>query len=178
MKDTLISRVPVRVYTSEFAELYRAHIGAVYNYCLFRVGNGAVAEDLTADTFERAWRAHPRYEPERAEFATWLFAIGRRVVADWERQRARRPLVTLEEQQPDSRPSPEAEVEAAESAQQLRQLVLGLPPQEQELIALKFGAGMSNRQIAALLGKGESAIGSALFRAMQKLRMQVRNTGE
>jgi RNA polymerase sigma-70 factor, ECF subfamily len=178
MEKTLMGQPAARVVTDNFADLYHAHIGAVYNYCLFRVGEISVAEDLTADTFERAWRARGRYDAERSEFATWLFSIARHVVADWQRQRTRRPLVALEEQHPDHRPSPESQVEAAESTEHLRRLVLALPPHEQELVALKFGAGMTNRQIATLMDKGESAIGSALHRVMQKLRADVQRTGD
>lgn len=62
----------------DFSALYRRHLDAVFNYCLFRVGDRAVAEDLTAEAFERAWRARDRYRPERAAFSTWLFTIVRR----------------------------------------------------------------------------------------------------
>jgi RNA polymerase sigma-70 factor (ECF subfamily) len=83
------------VEASVFTELYQAHLEAVFNYCLFRVSNRAVAEDLTADIFERAWRTRQRYQPERAAFSTWLFTIARHLVTDWQRRRARRPLLPL-----------------------------------------------------------------------------------
>ncbi len=155
-----------------FARLYRAHTGAVFNYCLFQTGNRAVAEDLTADTFERAWRARRRYRPERAAFSTWLFTIARRVVIDWQRRQARRPLFKLSEEQPGEMPSPESQVEESEQQRRLRYLIHSLEPREQELIALKFGAGMTNREIAQLLDKSETAIGSAIHRIMQKLRLK------
>jgi RNA polymerase sigma-70 factor (ECF subfamily) len=154
-----------------FARLYRAHTGAVFNYCLFQTGNQAVAEDLTADTFERAWRARRRYRSERAAFSTWLFTIARRVVIDWQRRQARRPLLKLSEEQPGEGISPELQVEESEQQRRLRSLIRSLPQPEQELIALKFGAGMTNREIAQLLDKSETAIGSAIHRIMQKLRL-------
>jgi len=103
-----------------FARLYRAHTDAVFNYCLFRTGNRPVAEDLTADAFERAWRARHRYRPERAAFSTWLFTIARRVVIDWQRRQARRPLLKLGEEQPSDTPSPESQVEETEQQRMLR----------------------------------------------------------
>lgn len=153
-----------------FAELYHAYTYAVFNYCLFRVNDSAAAEDLTADTFERAWRARRSYRPERANFNTWLFTICRHVVTDWQRRQQRRPLTTLDDRQADDHPSLEAQVAALEQQQQLRGLLQTLDPDDQELIALKFGAGMTNRQIAQLAGKSETAVGSALHRVMQKLR--------
>ncbi|MFN8457002.1 MAG: sigma-70 family RNA polymerase sigma factor [Anaerolineae bacterium] len=79
-------------------------------------------------------------------------------------------MTTLDEQHVDSHPSPEAQVTALEQHQQLRCLLQTLDPDDQELIALKFGAGMTNRQIAPLMGKSETAVGSAVYRIMQKLR--------
>lgn len=154
----------------DFAELYDAHVSAVFNYCLFHVGDRATAEDLTADIFERAWSARDRYQPARATFATWLFAIARRIVADWQRRAARRPQAPLDLHHPDHAPPPEAQIEAAERQAELRRLLQRLDPHMRELIALKFGSGMTNRAIAQVVGKSETAIGSALHRLMHELR--------
>lgn len=176
MLDNLILKRNASITEEEaFARLYRTHTEAVFNYCLFQTGNRAVAEDLTADTFERAWRARRRYRPERAAFNTWLFTIARRVVIDWQRRQARRPLFKLSEEQPGETPSPEAQVEESEQQGRLRYLIGSLEQHQQELIALKFGAGLTNREIAHLLEKSETAIGSAIHRIMQKLRLTWKN---
>jgi RNA polymerase sigma-70 factor (ECF subfamily) len=172
LNNILSAPATVSLDTEAFAELYRVHTYAVFNYCLFRVGDRAAAEDLTADTFERAWRARSRYRPDQAEFITWLFAIARHAVTDWQRRQARRPLFKLNPQQTSDAPSPETQVEESEDQANLRRLIQGLAAEEQELIALKFGAGMTNRQIAELSGKSETAVGSAVYRIMQKLRGQ------
>jgi RNA polymerase sigma-70 factor (ECF subfamily) len=155
-----------------FARLYDEHIGALFNYCLYRVGDPAVAEDLTADIFERAWRARRRYDPDRASFATWLFAIARRRVIDWQRRQGRRPTVNLDEDLASPRPGPAVRAEQAEERRRLHRLIQNLPEESQELIALKFGAGMTNRRIAEIVGKSETAVGSALYRLVRKLRGQ------
>lgn len=168
----LTGQMPASLDAEAFAELYRAHTYAVFNYCLFRVSDRVVAEDLTADTFERAWRARGSYRPDRAVFTTWVFSIARHAVTDWQRRRARRPLFKLNPEQPSETPLLEAQFEESEQQTRLRRLVQTLAADEQELIALKFGAGMTNRHIAELLGKSESAVGSAVYRIMQKLREQ------
>jgi RNA polymerase sigma-70 factor (ECF subfamily) len=81
-------------------------------------------------------------------------------------------LVRLDERQPDDTPLPDAQAETSERLVQLRRLIQALAPHEQELIALKFGAGMTNRQIACVLNKSETAIGTLLYRVMRKLRAQ------
>lgn len=172
LDNILTAWAPSRLDAEAFADLYRIHTYAVFNYCLFRVGDRAAAEDLTADTFERAWRARSRYQADRAAFTTWLFTIARRTIIDWQRRQARRPLIKLSRQQPSDVPSPELQFEETERQGHLRRLVQDLGTDEQELIALKFGAGMTNREIAQVLGKSETAIGSAIYRVMQKLRAQ------
>src|SRR5262245_10553710 len=98
----------------DFAELYGTHTDAIFNYCLYRVGERTIAEDLTADTFERAWRARHRYQSERANTTTWLFTIARRVVIDWQRQNGRRRMVVLGDHHPDTSPTLETQAEVAE----------------------------------------------------------------
>ncbi len=171
-----IPRTASIVEADAFADLYRAYTYNVFNYCLFRVSDRTVAEDLTADTFERAWRARHRYQSDRAAFSTWLFTIARRVVTDWQRRQARRGLIHLSHQQPGDTPSPELQFEETEQQAQLRRLIQALDPSEQELLAFKFGAGMTNREIAPVIDKSETAVGSAIYRIMQKLRTQWKET--
>jgi RNA polymerase sigma-70 factor, ECF subfamily len=156
----------------EFAHLYETHITAVFNYCLFRLGEQKAAEDLAADIIERAWRNRHRYRRDQAAFTTWLFTIARRLLLNQYRQEQRHPIVALDENQPDREPLPELLVLEAEQMAKLRRLVRSLADSEQELIALKFGVGLTNRQIGEILGKSESAVGSALYRIMQHLRQQ------
>ena len=170
--DNILTAPVSRLDAEAFANLYRTHTYAVFNYCLFRVSDRAAAEDLTADTFERAWQARNSYRPDRAAFTTWLFTIARHRVIDWQRRRARRPLIRLSQQQPSDTPSLELQFEETELQSHLRRLIHALEGDEQELIALKFGAGMTNREIAQVLGKSETAIGSSIYRVMQKLRAQ------
>lgn len=81
-------------------------------------------------------------------------------------------LLSLDGQQEDETPLPEAQVAREERFARLYNLVHMLPDEQQELIALKFGAGLNNRRIAELLNKNESAVGSAVYRIIQKLRQQ------
>ncbi|MEW5958591.1 MAG: sigma-70 family RNA polymerase sigma factor [Chloroflexota bacterium] len=169
--DNLISARQASVIDEEvFAQLYQTHLAGVFNYCLFRVSQRAVAEDLTADAFERAWRARHSYRPERAAFGTWLFTIARRVVTDWQRRQSRRPVTGLDDWQSAETLAPDRQLEETEEQVQLRRLLHTLNPPEQELIALKFGAGMTNGEIGRVIGKSDTAVGSALYRLMQKLR--------
>ena len=161
-----------------FARLYTEYQDAVFNYCLFRVGERQAAADLTADTFARAWQHRHRYDPALASYTTWLFAIARHRLIDRQRQEAQRTLVTLDGQYEDKTPLPEEQLVRTERLAHLRRLLKSLAEEQQQLIALKFGAGLTNRAIADLLGQSETAVGSAVHRAVQKLRQEWVEVGD
>ena len=154
---------------ADWDALYAEHLPRIYNYFRFRVGTDADAEDLTASAFERAWQARERYQQDLAAFSTWLFTIARNLAVDF--LRSRRPQVPLDgiPEMP-AEGTPEKDAERASDLQRLSALAELLSGREQELIALKYGAELDNRQIARLLRLSESNVGTILHRAVQTLR--------
>jgi RNA polymerase sigma-70 factor, ECF subfamily len=125
--------------------LYATEMPRVYNFFRYRVGEDALAEDLTSTTFEKAWRGRARYRRDLAAFSTWLFTIARNVAIDYYRQRrVELPLDELH-QQTDGR-TPEAVAEKHADFAQLTVLLARLPGRERELLAMKYGAGLTNRE--------------------------------
>ena len=149
--------------------VYAEQLPRVYNFFRYRLRDEALAEDLTAATFEKAWRARESYRRDLAGFATWLLAIARNVAAD--HHRARREHAPLEEAEEVSAPgSPEEDNARASDGERLRALIARLPDRERELLALKYGAGATNRAIAKLTGLSESNVGTIVYRIVQTLR--------
>jgi len=150
---------------------YADQLPRIYNYFRFRLGSEADVEDLTSRTFEKAWSARERYRRDLAGFSTWLFRIARNVGHDY--LRARRAHVPLDEAiEVSVDATPETELERGSDLERLASLTRDLPEREQELIALKYGAAMSNRAIAQLTGLSESNVGTILHRTVQMLRSQ------
>src|SRR5881628_144471 len=85
--------IPAR--EEDWDALYAEQLPRVYNFFRYRVADGAVAEDLTSITFEKAWQARHRYRRDLAGFRTWLLTIARNVAVD--HYRARREHVPLDE---------------------------------------------------------------------------------
>ena len=156
---------------ADFEAVYRTELPRVYNFFRYRVGDDQVAEDLTAETFEKAWRKREQYRADLASFSTWLFALARRVAAD--HYRKRRPTSPLEETTlvADVSPLEDLAQERAEFAQ-LAKLLTRLADRERELVALKYGAGLTNRDIARLSGLSETNVSTILSRVTQQLRAQ------
>jgi len=159
-----------------FAELYEEYMPKVYRHIYYRVNNTQVAEDLTSTAFEKALTNFGKFSSDRASFSTWIFSIARNVVIDHYRvQGRRRQILSLEEtteadQVVSGDLSPEEELLKSEERQRLQVCLAGLSHEEQEIISLKFGAELTNRQIAKMLGLSESNAGTKLYRAVRKLR--------
>src|SRR5829696_5782066 len=81
--------------TVDFDLVYQTELPRVYNFFRYRVGDDQIAEDLTAETFEKAWRNREKYRKDLASFSTWLFTLARRIGADYHRRN--RPTVPLDE---------------------------------------------------------------------------------
>ena len=151
--------------------LYRVQMPRIFNFFRYRLGDDEIAQDLTSITFTKAWRARRQYQSDLGAFEAWLFTIARNVANDFLRQTQRRKEVSL-----DTLWGLSAETTVEQEAQQRREfarlhaLLKTLPAREQEIIALKFGADMTNRSIAQALHMSESNIGTILHRTVTKLR--------
>jgi len=156
--------------------VYAAELPRVYNFFLYKVGDKEYAQDLTATTFERAWKLRLKYRPAVAGISTWLFGIARNVLKEHYRKnqvsRQRSQAIT-----PLKEMSAKVDVEEMVQNRQervlLRRILLKLPDREQDLIALKYGAGLTNREIAQVAGLSESNVGSILHRTVNKVRAEL-----
>jgi RNA polymerase sigma factor (sigma-70 family) len=131
------------------------------------------AADLTARTFERALVKLSSHRGERHDLGAWLFRIARSQGIDATRRR--RPLRTLElikaEQHPFSEQGePELELLRHEASRELAEHVHQLPPLQRECLALRYGAGLSAREIGVVVGKSEAATQKMISRALDRLR--------
>ena len=171
-EDALFARVWARAVPAVevgWDAVYAEQLPSVYNFFRYRVGDGAVAEDLTSITFEKAWRARHRYRRDLAGFATWLLAIARNVAVD--HFRAARSHAPLDEAAGVATGITPGDLAAQRSdLDRLGRLLETLHQRERDLIALKYGAGLTNRAIARMTGLSESNVGTLLHRTVQTLR--------
>jgi len=139
-------------------------IRRVYAYVAYRIGDGADAEDVTSDVFERALRYRDSYDRSKGEPAAWLIGIARRSV---DSHLAARPPVPAEV--PDAAAPGDLE-EAASTRLDLVRALATLDERDRELVALRYGADLSARQIAELLEQRTNTVEVALHRALGRLR--------
>ena len=165
MTLTAVAKAPEATATS-FADLYRATFADVYAYVATIVADRAAAEDVTAQAYERAFKKRGSYKASRGSERAWLFGIARNAALD--ELRRRRRTATLVAEPPDEVVLPEDE--AAVRRATVRAALDRLEPREREIVALKFHGGLSNAELARVLGMSESNAGTRLHRAVTKLR--------
>jgi RNA polymerase sigma factor (sigma-70 family) len=141
-----------------------ALIRRVYAYVAYVVGDGPDAEDITSEAFVRATRYRSSYDPAKGSPATWLVGIARRCIAD----RPRPPIPTDEYDHGSVDPH-EGRIEMLA----VRAAVARLPERDRELVALRYGADLTARQIADELGLQTNAVEVALHRLHGKLRIEL-----
>ncbi len=155
-----------------FAELYEEYLPKVFRYVSYRLHDTGVAEDLTASVFEKALERFTSYRADKASFSTWLFTIARNTVIDHYRTSRKKKTVSLDKaaKMAETKSSPEEEFARQEERQRLQVCLAALPTQEQDIVSLKFGSELTNRQIAQMIGLSESNVGTILYRTVRKLR--------
>lgn len=154
-----------------FEALYRSSRDDVYAYVATLLRDRAAAEDVTALAFERAYRRRRTFDRRRGEERAWLFGIARNAAIDELRRRRRVAQLAgepaaggeLDDTGPDT-----AEVALRRTA--VSTALARLSAREREIVGLKFHAGLSNADIAQVLGVSESNAGTLLYRTLEKLR--------
>jgi RNA polymerase sigma-70 factor, ECF subfamily len=149
--------------------VFAEELPRVYNFLRYRVGSETIAQDLTSITFEKAWRHRHRYRRDLAKFSTWLLTIARNAAVDHRRtQPHHAPLEAAENAM--AAGTPEEEAVLRSNFVRLSALLAELGDRERELLALKYGAGATNRTIADVTGLSESNVGTILHRTVATLR--------
>lgn len=155
----------------DWERVYWEQMPRLYNFFRYRICDDQLAEDLTATTFEKAWRFRDKYRDDLSAFSTWLFTIARNVAIDHLRKHKPEFSLELAYYLSDEDP-PESIAQHQDDLAHLAKIVYCLNDREQELISLKYGAELSHQAIADLTGLSVSNVGVILHRAIQSIRMQ------
>jgi RNA polymerase sigma-70 factor, ECF subfamily len=166
---------------AEFTDLYHQYFPKVFAYVYGRVQDKEVSLDIVSDVFEKAFiKMQSLRSPE--SFGSWLFTIARNEVSShWRKTKpaAKAAQEAAWENELHAHPrGPEETVLHKERLASLSELVRQLPRREQEIIALKFDAELTNREIANVLSTSEVNVRVTVFRALRKLRERLQNAGD
>ena len=158
-----------------FASLYEAHVDRIYAHVRARMGDPDLAEDITAQTFLRAWQSIERYRPLPGRpILAWLFTIANNLIVDHYRRRKRELVGVAVEPRDRGGNDPEHRALAADLRHEIRRAISALKPDHQLIVALRLIDGLEYDEISRITGKSPGALRVILCRALGVVRKQLR----
>lgn len=157
-----------------FGQLYERYFDRIYSYLSFKLNNADECEDLAAQVFLKALESIRSYRWKGIPFSAWLFRIAHNLIVDYLRRTSRRQVEELDERLPDGRDfaDPERMLDETVTREALIGAVGRLTPLQQQVVNLKFAAGLSNAEAAAVMGKTEGAVKALQHAALNSLHRQ------
>jgi RNA polymerase sigma-70 factor (ECF subfamily) len=159
------------------SELYQTYFPRVYRYILARTGNSHDAEDLAEEVFMRVLEAIERFQWREAPFSAWLFRIAHNaVISQRRKETARGKSGPLSDSLPVDSAGPDELVENRMALNEVMAAAQKLPEAQRQVIAYRFGAGLSVAETAQAMGKGEGNVKVIQHKAIAKLREMMGQT--
>jgi RNA polymerase sigma-70 factor (ECF subfamily) len=151
--------------------LYHQHKSAIYTYLHYRVGcDRTLAEDLTADVFERMVLHLPSFVVEKRPLRAWLYTIARNRLTDYRRVQGKTEWLALDEQVPSAAASMDEHTQQKLESDQVAAALGHLTDEQREVVLLRFMEEYSVAETAAVMGKNEGAVKTLTRRALAALR--------
>jgi RNA polymerase sigma-70 factor (ECF subfamily) len=155
------------------AAIYEDYHPSMYRYIYRQVGDVEAARDLASDVFHRFLKAiHRGGGPDR-HVSAWLYRTAHNAVVDYFRRQQHRQHLPLNENLVNGDDNPVMTVDRALAAAEIREALQRLSPDQRRVIALKFLEGMSNQDVALVMGKSVGAVKSLQHRALATLQRQL-----
>lgn len=175
MTDTDLSQLVARAHMGEadaIGRLYDQHQAEIFRYLWARVGERALAEDLTGEVFMRMLTGLPRYRPGAAPFRAWLYQIARNLLIDHYRKTGKRTMAPLQqaETMTDGSPDMVTVVDQRLTLERVHRALTRLDEAQREVVTLRFLSGLSLQEVAQTLGKTENSVKALQHRGLAALR--------
>ncbi len=145
----------------------------IYRYARYRLPDNKTAEDITGEVFVRLLEAMDRGKGPVTSLRGWLFGTASNLVNDYYRAGHRSVIVDLPDGLADRTLDPRSHVEQRERMRRLEEAAAALTPDQQHVLALRFGSGLSVADTAAVMDKRENAVKALQFRALRALRREM-----
>jgi RNA polymerase sigma factor (sigma-70 family) len=169
-RPAITGRMGGRMRSDTFERLFEEHGSRLYSFLAYRTGDRVLAEDLLSETFERVMRSRQRFDPRRGSERRWLYTIALNLLRDHARRATNEDRVLQHVGAGSPQELPDPGMDAVEHRDELQRALATLSEDEREALSLRFGADLKLREVAHVLGEGESAIEGRIYRALKKLR--------
>lgn len=161
------------VRPADVERLYAEHAQRLFAFLVYRTGDRELAEDVMADAFEAAFRARRRFDRRKASERTWLYTIALNRLRDVQRRTGAEERALARASAGARPPSGDAALDAVEDRDALGRALARLAAEEREAVALRFGADLTLKEIASVLGEPMTTVEGRVYRALRKLRQEL-----
>ena len=158
---------------ADFERLYAEHAQRLFAFLVYRTGDRALAEDVLADAFEHAYRARARFDRRKASERTWLYTIALNRLRDLQRRRGAEERAYERALAGVPAGAEERGVEAFEARDSVVRAMAALSAEEREALALRYGAELSLKEVAATVGESVSTVEGRVYRGLRKMRAEL-----
>jgi RNA polymerase sigma-70 factor, ECF subfamily len=155
--------------------IYDRYFTEIYRYILYRINDNTIAEDIASDVFIRLLEAAQKKQAPQTSLKGWLLATASNATNDYLRRQYRRPTEALSDAMPDVTASIQAELDLREQNRMVQGAYAQLTPEQQHVLALRFGQGYSLEETAMYMKKKVNAVKALQFRALAALQRQMGN---
>jgi RNA polymerase sigma-70 factor (ECF subfamily) len=163
----------LRMRPETFDRLFEEHAERLFSFLAYRTGDRALAEDLLSETFERVLRSRQRFDPRLGSERRWLYTIALNLLRDHARRQVHEQRALQHVGAGVTQPELDPGLSVVEHRDELHRALAKLNEDEREAIALRFGGDLKLRDVARVLGEGESAVEGRIYRALRKLREEL-----
>jgi RNA polymerase sigma-70 factor (ECF subfamily) len=154
-----------------FGQLYTIFLDRIYRYVLYQVRDKMTAEDITEEVFLKAWKAIKTCKGKGKTFSSWIYRIAHNHIINTRRNLNK--LSSIEVEKLSSLNEPDLVFEMNSEQHEIMESIAELPPNQAQVITLKFIEGFDNREIGKILGKSEGAVRITQLRALTALRQKI-----
>ena len=155
---------------ADFDRVYAEHAQALFAFLAYRTGDRMLAQDLVAETFETAFKARRRFDRTRGSERTWLTTIALNRLRDHARRQAAEARAYERVTTGAASDDGVAAFDAVADRDLVMRALATLSEEERECLAMRFGADLTLKEIAAAVGEPESTVEGRVYRGLRKLR--------
>jgi RNA polymerase sigma-70 factor, ECF subfamily len=155
---------------AELAGLYEEYYDRITKYACTRIGNQPDAEDIAGEVFLRALQSLKSYKEQGPPIQVWLFKIAHNLVVDYLRRNSKMKTVPIDGINVADNSDPAAAAEINFEIERVKEALKRLSADQQEVIRLRFLAGLTSREVCYLMGKTDGAVREMQRAALERLR--------
>ena len=152
-----------------FEVLYHRYVRSIFGLALRRLRDRAQAEEVTQEAFAAVWRSAESYRPERGSAGGWLYTVARNTIFDRLRRNSRAETTVELPELTSPEGGPDEQAERAYRAWRVHRALEELNPNEREVIELAYWSGLSQSEVATLLGQPLGTVKTRTRHALARL---------